>query len=58
MIKKKTVQAEAIEHTAVTGKKLYYLKVWNENGEYFINVGDKTFNEVTKLQGHEKEVGK
>ncbi len=51
--KKKVVKVEAIEHKQVTGKVLYYLKVWNEDGEYFINVGDKTYKEVCKLQGDE-----
>ena len=44
-----TVQIEALEHKDIKGKKTYYLKVWNEKKEYFINVGKTTFETVKEI---------
>lgn len=49
-IKHKTMKVETIKHKDVRGKELLYIKMTNQHEEeYLINVGEKTFNETTKL---------
>lgn len=43
------MKIETLKHTDVRGKELKYLKVTNSNESYLINVGDKTFDEVSRL---------
>lgn len=52
---KAVLNAEPIKHTDVRGNVKYYLKVYTESGEYFINVGLKTYNECSKLQNQDSE---
>lgn len=50
------VSANALTSTDVRGKRLYYIKLENENGKtYFINVGEKTYNECAKMQNEQQE---
>ena len=44
------VHATAIKHLDVHGKALYYLKLTNGTDEHYVNVGQKTFETVIKLQ--------
>lgn len=39
----------AISHCDVFGKILYYLKIVTEFGEHFINIGQKTHDQVKAL---------
>lgn len=44
------MKVETIKHKDVRGKELLYIKMTNQHEEeYLINVGEKTFNETTKL---------
>lgn len=40
---------QAIEHSDVRGKKLWYLHIYNTNGEILINIGQKSYNTITNL---------
>lgn len=40
---------QAIEHSDIRGKKLKYLKISKGEQEVIINIGDKTYESVSKL---------
>ena len=44
------MEVTVIKHKDVRGKELNYLRIKNEYGEVLINVGNKTYEEVEKLQ--------
>lgn len=45
-----TVTASAIAHKDVHGRTLYYLSLTNGKDNVWVNVGEKTFNNVKKLE--------
>lgn len=44
-----TIKVEAIKHSDVRGVQLLYLKLTNNEQVVLINVGQKTFDNVTNL---------
>lgn len=50
------MKLETIKHSDVRGKELNYLQVTNALGtKYLINIGNKTFEELIKMQKEEEE---
>lgn len=45
----KQLTVEAIKWQSVAGKETYYIKIKGEHGETLINVGQKTYESVNKL---------
>ena len=49
------MKVTVIKHKDVRGTELLYLKLENENGEYLMNIGKKSFETIEELLKH-KEV--
>ena len=44
------MKAEALKHTDVQGKVLYYVSVNNGNEAHYINIGEKTYQKLNAMQ--------
>jgi len=53
-MEKQTVKA--VKHADIRGKEQTYVVIGDGEGKVVINVGEKTFNAVSKLTGNVKEV--
>lgn len=45
---------EAIKHTDVRGKILYYVKLESNGNEMLINIGEKSYHHIIKITNEEK----
>lgn len=53
---KPQVTVKAVQTKNIQGKTLYYLKIERPDLEpYFVNIGEKTYNEVLKMENESPE---
>ena len=49
------LKVEAIKHTDVRGKELFYVKVSNEKTDYLMNVGQKSYEAIKAMEDGTKK---